>query len=338
MTENKKKSELSARLVDIINENDDFLVITHIFPDGDAIGSITALHMLLSSLGKRSRMICNSDLPYQYRFLPCFNEIKREKEIEDLYEKKFICIVLDCADQQRTEMDTELLKDSGSHIVNIDHHRSNNRFGDLNIIESGKAATSEMIFKFIYKYFKDILDHDIATCLYVGILTDTGRFQYSNTTANVHLITGKLLEYGIYPSEVYCHIYESDPLGRFKLIQKVFDRIEYIEPLCLIYSYVLEEDFTKLKISFYAQDGVIELLRSAEGTRVAALIKQIENNSYKVSLRTSDRQIDLSAIASGFGGGGHRAASAYRDEGKLDKVISRLKSAVRKEIGDARYV
>lgn len=336
MTTNKNTKDANASLAGIIKGNDDFIVMTHIFPDGDAVGSLTAFHRLLLLLGKKSLMVCNSDLPYQYRFLPGFNEIKKPGQIEDLYTEKHICIVLDCADQQRSAIDIGRLKKSGSYIVNIDHHRSNDLFGDLDIVDSEKSATSEMIFEFIYDYFRDSLNYDIAIGIYVGILTDTGRFQYSNTTANVHRITGKLLEYGIYPSEVYGYIYESDPLGRFKLIQKVFDRIEYIKPLSLIYSYVLEKDFEELKIPFYAQDGIIELLRSAEGTSITALIKQIEGGSFKVSLRTSDRKIDLSAIASGFGGGGHRTASAYKDEGKLEEVVSRLKSAIKKETGNGR--
>ena len=147
------------------------------------------------------------------------------------------------------------------------------------------------------------------------MLTDTGRFQYSNTTANVHKITSELIQYGIRPSEVYGYIYESDPVGRFKLIQMVFSRIKHIKHLNLIYSYVLNSDFKKLKIPFYSQDGIIDLLRSAEGVNITALIKQIDNNSYKVSLRTSDSKIDLSEIASKFGGGGHKGTYAYKDEG-----------------------
>jgi phosphoesterase RecJ-like protein len=278
-------------------------------------------------------MICNSGLPYQYRFLPGFNEIKRKDSINGIGKKKYVCIVLDCADGDRTGIDLKKLRDKGACIVNIDHHRSNDLFGDINMIESCKSATSEMLFEFIYEHFRDKLEHDIAIGIYVGILTDTGRFQYSNTTANVHRITGELLEYGIVPSEVYGYIYESDPLGRFRLIQIVFDRIKYIESLGLIYSYVLEKDFKKLGIPFYAQDGIIELLRSAEGASITVLIKQIGRNSYKVSLRTSEKSIDLSAIAAGFGGGGHRTASAYKDRGRLGRVIANLKSAIVKEAG-----
>ena len=332
MIKKRKMADLNAELAGIIKKNNDFLIITHTFPDGDALGSLTAFHGLVSSLGKYSRMVCNSDLPYQYRFLPGFEDIKRDHQTADIFDRKYICIILDCADSHRTGIDMDRLKAKGSYVVNIDHHRSNNNFGDLNIVDSDKSATSEMLFEFMQQNFAGSLDYDIAIGIYVGILTDTGRFQYSNTTANVHRITGKLLEYGIQPSDVYGYIYESDPLGRFRLIRVVLDRVKYIEELSLVYSYVLEKDLTRLNIPFYSQDGIIELLRSAEAARVTVLVKQIGKASYKVSLRTSDSKIDLSRIAAGFGGGGHRTASAYQDEGSLRDVIARLKDAVRKEI------
>jgi bifunctional oligoribonuclease and PAP phosphatase NrnA len=333
LTENNNKSVFGRELAGRIMQETDFLIITHIFPDGDAIGSLTSFHSLVVSLGKNSQMVCNSELPYQYSFLPGYGEIKSADRIKDIDKKRYTCIVLDCADEERTGMDLGSLRAAGSFIINIDHHKSNDLFGDINIVDSQKAATTEMLFNFIDNFFGDIMDHEIALGIYVGILTDTGRFQYSNTTSDVHYIAGKLLEYGIYPAEVYAHIYENDPLGRFGLIRAVFKRIEFIEPLGLIYSYVLEKDFKRLGIPYYSQDGIIELLRSARGAEVTALIKQIGHYSYRISLRTSAGNIDLSSIAAGFGGGGHRTASAYKDTGRLKQVIERLKHAVGRESG-----
>ena len=319
------------KLSGIISSNNDFLIVTHVFPDGDALGSLTALHGLLTKLGKNSKMLCKSLLPYQYKFLTGFGDIKKDTCQISFDDKKFVCICLDCADGNRTDLDFDQIRKNITCIVNIDHHRSNTYFGDINIIDSKKSATAEILYGFISDKYGSLIDYNIALSIYVGILTDTGKFQYSNTTASVHKITSELLQYGIRPSEVYGYIYESDPIGRFKLIQSVFGRIRYIKHLSLIYSYVLNSDFKKLKIPFYSQEGIIELLRSAEGAKVTALIKQIDYNSYKVSLRTSDSKIDLSEIASKFGGGGHRSASAYRDEGNLKTVMARLE----KTIGDS---
>ncbi len=321
---------LYEELSEIINSNDDFLVITHIFPDGDALGSMTALHDILIKLGKNSKMLCKSILPYQYKFLPGFAGIKEDVNQINTGDKKYVCIFLDCADENRAGLDIARIRENISCIINIDHHRSNTCFGDIDIVDGSKSATAEILHGFISAKYRSLFDYDIAISIYVGILTDTGKFQYSNTTADIHKITSELLDYGIRPSEVYEYIYESDPIGRFKLIQMVFSRIRHIKHLSLLYSYVLNSDFKKLKIPFYSQDGIIDLLRSAEGTSITALIKQINRNSYKVSLRTSDSKIDLSEIASKFGGGGHRAASAYRDEGNLKTVMARLE----KTIGD----
>lgn len=321
------------KLSEIIKTNDDFLIITHIFPDGDALGSLTAIHELLTKLGKNSMMLCKSILPYQYKFLPGFTEIKENIPQAGPDDKKYVCLFLDCADENRADLDLDHLKKNISCIINIDHHGSNTYFGDINIVESKKSATAEILYGFISGKFGSLIDYNIAIGIYVGILADTGRFQYSNTTANIHKITSELLQYGIRPSEVYEYIYESDPIGRFKLIQMVFSRIRYIKNLSLLYSYVLNSDFKKLKIPFYSQDGIIELLRSAEGAKITALIKQIDKKSYKVSLRTSDIKLNLSDIASKFGGGGHRSASAYRDEGNLKTVMDRLEKTIGDSIG-----
>ena len=180
-------------------------------------------------------MFCKSTLPYQYKFLPGFGDIKEDISQISPGNKKFVCICLDCADKNRVDLDLDQLRENISCIINIDHHRSNTSFGDINIVDSRKSATAEILYRFISDRYMSLLDYNIALNIYVGILTDTGKFQYSNTTANVHKITSKLLQYGIRPSEVYGHIYESDPVGRFKLIQMVFSRIRYIKHSSLIY-------------------------------------------------------------------------------------------------------
>jgi len=326
---NNDMTVLYAEIVRKIDDCDDFLLITHMYPDGDGLGTLIACHKLITSMGKNSNMFCKSRLPYQYSFLPRYSDIKQDIEILNPINNKTVCIIFDCADEARTGLDMDHIRKTVNCIINMDHHKSNTLFGDINIVDSNKSATSEILFEFLYSNYRDRLDYDIAIGIYVGILTDSGRFQYSNTTANVHKIISKLLMFGIQPADIYGHIYESDPMGRFKLIQKVFSRIKYIDSLGLIYSYILNRDFSRLKIPFCAQDGIIELLRSAEGVKIAALIKQVNNNSYKISLRTSDSDIDLCEIASGFGGGGHRTASAYRDEGNLNRVIKGLKKAIK---------
>ncbi|HEY4695347.1 MAG TPA: bifunctional oligoribonuclease/PAP phosphatase NrnA [Candidatus Hydromicrobium sp.] len=325
-------NKLYNRTSEIINSNDNFLIITHVYPDGDSLGSQIALYQLISLLKKNAVAICNSELPYQYKFLPYLNEIRRDLEEIENCGKGYICFCLDCADEYRMNLDFKVLKDNAKYIINIDHHKNNTNFGNLNIVDTGKSATAEILYELIHKHYRELLNHGIALGIYVGILTDTGKFQYSNTNYAVHKVISDLLKFNLYPSQIHKYIYENEPLARFKLIQLILQRIKYVDSYRLIYSYVLEKDFKKLDLPFSAQDGAINLLRSAEKVRVAALIKQTARKSFKISLRTSDKKIDLFKVASSFNGGGHRMASAYSDNGSLRTVISNLRKVVKDNI------
>ncbi len=326
------KNKLYDKISKVIDENKKFLIITHDYPDGDSLGSQVALYQLLCRLKRDVISICNSELPYQYNFLPDLDKIKKSIEESELSSREYICFCLDCADENRMNVDFKALKENVKFIINIDHHKKNSNFGDLNLVESSSSATAEILYKLIEKHYKKFLNHKIALGIYVGILTDTGKFQYSNTSHAVHRIVSELLKFDISPSKIHKCIYENEPLTRFKLIKLVFDRIEYIESSGLIYSYILENDFKKLNLPFSAQDGIITMLRSKDRAKVAALIKQIGKNSFKISLRTSDSDVDLFKVAGKFDGGGHRMAAGYSDRGSLRTVINNLKKAVKDNI------
>ena len=326
------KNKLYDKISKIINENKKFLIITHDYPDGDSLGSQVALYQLLYQLKKDVTAVCNSELPYQYSFLPDLDKTKKGIEEIEFSNREHICFCLDCADENRMNVDFKELKGNVKFIINIDHHKKNSNFGDLNLVESSSSATCEILYKLIEKHYRKFLNHKIALGIYVGILTDTGKFQYRNTSHVVHKIVSELLKFNISPSKVNKSIYENEPLERFKLIQLVFDRIEYIESSGLIYSYILESDFKELNLPFSAHNGIVTMLRSKENAKVAALIKQTGKDCYKISLRTSHRGIDLFKVANVFKGGGHRMAAGYSDDGSLKTVIDNLKKAVRDNI------
>ena len=320
------------RVSEVIKENENFLIITHVFPDGDALGSSIALYSLLVQSNKNVFMICENDLPYQYNFLPFYDRFMKELKGIKTPSKdkdKYVSFCLNCSDEGRIGSDFSSIRKISKSIVNIDHHRSNSKFGDINIIDKDKAATSEILYELVSKQFQNFLNYDIAVGIYVGILTDSGRFQYSSTTWNIHKIASELLKLGVSPAKVHYHVYENDPIERFKLLQKVFQRIQYDPGLGLLYSYILEQDFVKLKLPFSSQDGIIEILRSAKGVKVTVLIKEMGNNSYKLSLRTSDKNINLAEAASTAGGGGHKNAAAYSYKGSLEEVIAGLKNILK---------
>ncbi|MGM0364979.1 MAG: DHH family phosphoesterase [Actinomycetota bacterium] len=323
------KAKEIEKVSHIISTNHSFLIITHLFPDGDSLGSQSALHNLFKAMGKKSYMLCTDQVPYQYKYLPSVKQVK--KSLDGLgFDSKPVTFCLDCADEKRMGIDYKRLVLESRTVINIDHHINNSNYGLINIVNPKKAATAQMIYDIITGSFPSYLNKKIAAGIYTGILTDTGKFQYENTTAEVHKIVSHLLEFGIVPAEIFSQIYENDPLNRFKLLELVFKRINFIKSKNLIYSYVLQKDFNKLRLPFSAQDGIIELLRSVEGVKIAAFIKQIGDKRFKVSLRSSDQGINVANLALRFGGGGHRMAAAYSCSGDIDKIAGDLIGIIEK--------
>jgi phosphoesterase RecJ-like protein len=319
-------TELYIKTIEIINKYEKFLIISHDFPDGDCLGSQLAFFELLKLLDKKVTMFCSSGVPYQYRFLTNSNLIESdfEKISKSCLESSCASICLDCADEKRFSLDIDLLRQRTAILINIDHHPGNTQFGDINITDSGKSATAEILYEFFMYGFKDLINYNIALDIYTGILTDTGKFQYENTTGNVHKTVSRLLEYGIVPADIFSHIYENEPFKRFKLLEVILRRIKLDEGKKIIYSYILQRDLEALGLPFSANDGVIELLRGASGARVAALIKEVGKKKYKVSLRSTDNTYSVAELAAKFGGGGHKMAAAYSKTASLKEVIASL--------------
>jgi phosphoesterase RecJ-like protein len=327
----QKFDETYKETKDIIEKNDKFLILTHDFPDGDSLGSQIALYELLKMLEKDVEMVCNSEIPYQYKFLPNVDKIRSNFKDTgvDCLDGDCIFFCLDSADEERFNIRIDEIRSRVKKIINIDHHLGNSAYGDINIVDFRKSATGEILYEFIEREYPESLNYNIALGLYTAILTDTGRFQYENTTSNVHGIVSRLLEFGIVPSSVFSFIYESEPLNRFKLLELVLKRVEVVRDKKLVYSYVLQKDFDRLGLPFSANDGVIEMLRSASEAKIAALFKQIGTSDFKVSLRSTDENYNVAEIASKFGGGGHKMASAYSAKGDLKKIIRALIKAIK---------
>jgi phosphoesterase RecJ-like protein len=302
------------------------LVAAHKDPDGDAVGSLLAMGLACIRLGKRTTLYNESPIPAVYQFLPQVGRIQRRLESPEAYDA---AIVLDCGDLARI----------GDHwpsvrrvpvVINVDHHLSNTGFGQLQLIDRQACATAEIVLRLI-KALGVPLDREIATCIYTGILTDTGSFRFANTNAAAFAIGREMTELGVDPYEVAQHVFGSYSLGRIKLLNLALNSIE-ISPngrlsLMTVTRRMLEETQTQPEDA----DGLINYARRIEAVRVAALIQEQTNGCappdgrtrFHVSLR-SDGSVDVAQLAGAFGGGGHHSAAGFQVESTLPDIKSSL--------------
>jgi phosphoesterase RecJ-like protein len=302
------------------------LVTTHTDPDGDAVGSMLAMGLALEQLGKQTFMYNESAIPAVYQFLPAVSRIRRQLEPVESVD---VVLVLDCGDLSRVGSAAQCIR-RAAVLLNIDHHVSNTGFGSHCLIDGRACATAEMIYHLI-RALDVPLDKAIATCLYTGILTDTGSFRFSNTNAAAFAISQDLMNAGVDPYEVAKRVFGSYSLGRIKLLNLALNSIE-ISPngklsLMTVTRGMLEETRTQQE----DVDGLINYARRIEDVRVAALIQEQTNGvttvggriRLHVSLR-SDGSVDVAALAGAFGGGGHFSAAGFQTESTLTNIKSEL--------------
>ncbi|MDA9646042.1 bifunctional oligoribonuclease/PAP phosphatase NrnA [Acidimicrobiia bacterium] len=304
--------------------NTPILITGHINPDGDAIGSALALKILLDSMNIEATVSFDitGELPSNLNHLPYHLISNPDKE---LYNTVF---VFDCGNSSRLgNLESLVLK--SKNIVVVDHH-IDPTFGDLQIIDPTAASTTQVL----YRLFKEedlSISKDIADCLMTGLITDTGRFQYSNTNSEVFSIASDLMSKGASLSQISENIYGSVELNALKLQSKVIDRLELDSELKFIYSVVYEDDYKKFKTTPSETDFLIDTVRLAKESEIALLLKEQSDSSFKGSLR-SRTSLDVQKLASSFNGGGHKAASGFSTTLKLDEIINKIKHEIRKQI------
>ena len=309
-----------AAVLDELGAVQKTIVVTHEHPDGDALGSLIAMQQVLTTLDRDSLMfIAQSDLPlpYEYRFLPLDSVISDAPE--DLDERTVI--FLDCGNIERNPAAERLRPDGGwGHILNIDHHHDNTRFGGVNYVDPQASCTAELVWELAHALEVE-LTPAIASALYVGLITDTGCFMYENTTPRAHVMAAELIAAGVDVHAIYQRVYEGVPFGKLALLARGLVNAERYDDGRLTASQLSAEDFAAAGAEESYSEGVIDHLRAVRGTAMAALARdrlsapgesadgQDGSRLRKVSLRASDMRIDVSAIARAQGGGGHRAAA-----------------------------
>jgi phosphoesterase RecJ-like protein len=296
------------------------VTIGHIHPDGDALGSAVALAIAAGEAGKDSWVTFGEpfSIPDQFRYL----DVGRVVAPADVPEDIDVVVACDTANAQRLGSALAVAQRAGTLIV-VDHHVSNGGFGDVLAIDPSAAATAQLVYHLIVDHLGWPLSEPAATALYTGLVTDTGRFQYSATTPEVHEVAAALLAAGVDPDSVGRHIYGEAPFGYLSVAGAVLTRARLEPDKRLIWSTVFQDDLDSAGIGPDDIDGLIDLVRLAAEAEVACLLKEAGPGVLKASLR-SRGAVDVNAVAARFGGGGHHNAAGFTVEGTPADVLARL--------------
>jgi len=322
-------SQASRRLVlDELRAAEKLILVTHQPATGDALGSLVATHEALTQIGKDSLMFMAADefpLPYEYRFFPLDGLVSVAPD--DVAERTVV--FLDCGNIDRNPAD--LLKRDGVHILNIDHHHDNTRFGTVNHVVPEASCTAEIVW--------DLMDglgvapsQTIAEALYVGLVTDTGKFMYENTGTRAHVMAAELIDAGVDVHEIYRRLYEGIPYGKLELLARGLSQVERYDDGALTLTHLSAEDYRQTGAEDNYSEGVVDHLRSVQGTAVAVVVRELlgpdQAGRRKVSLRATDARVDVSRIARAQGGGGHRQAAGFSTEMSSEELVRFLRGEI----------
>ena len=321
----------SQQIAELLRSQNSFLVLTHYRPDGDAVGSQLALALLLKGLGKTVETWNDDGVPAKFRFLPHSDWITKPPAEPKGFD---VVIAIDTSTWQRVGTAAERIR-SKKHFVNIDHHVSNEKFGEINWVVPEAPASGQIAFDLIKRGgFK--LTREIATCLFAAISTDTGSFSYGSTTAESLRVAAELVETGIDVGEICRHIYESYPYARLMLLQKALAQLQLADRQRIAYTWVTVEMFEESGAKREDTEGLIDYARAIEGVLVAVLFEEMsEPGKFRISLRSKHSKVDVNSIARRFGGGGHHAAAGARIAGEPHEIERNVLAAISEALAAA---
>jgi phosphoesterase RecJ-like protein len=322
---------LSAReqVLQAIRTHERFCLTTHERPDGDAVGSLAAMQGVLAALGKEALAFLPAEefpLPYEYRFIQLEGLVTEPPE--DLADR--VLIFLDCGNIDRSPVG----ESEAQVVVNIDHHHDNTCFGTINHVDPLASCTAEMVWDLAHGLGVKA-SPAIAEALYVGLVTDTGRFMYESTGPRAHEMAAELIAGGLQPHEIYRHLYEGVPHGKLVLLARGLTNVERFDDGLLTVTQLTEDDYRAAGAEESFSEGVVDHLRSVEGTAVAGLVRaQLGSNgtTRKVSLRATDDRVDVSAIARAGGGGGHRRAAGFSTDLDFPELVTFLREQLAQQL------
>lgn len=315
------------RIISVLNGSREIAILPHIAADGDALGSSLALALALSGMGKSVKVLLEEEIPLLYNFLP-------GRHMAEVYAaagvKNYETVVaLDTGDTGRLGKRLAVFE-AAKVTVNIDHHFTNSEFAFHNYVSPGTAAVGEIIFQ-IVKRMGVKLDTDISTCLYVAIIMDTAGFRYSNTTPQTHQVAAELIGNGVNVAEISQQVFDSTSYEKVRLMGAAIQVLELLEKGRVAIIPLSSDMISQTGAKEEDCDGIVNIGRNIRGVKVAAMLRQWDNGEIKVNLRAVS-DVDVSAIASLYGGGGHKKAAGYITKGTLEAARERLLEDIREAL------
>jgi bifunctional oligoribonuclease and PAP phosphatase NrnA len=334
MNDSEDNTNVRAQILERLREDTHFVLATHENLDGDALGSLVAMQGLLTALGKDSQMfIAESEfpLPHEYRLFA----LDGLTQVAPADIEQRTVVFLDCGNIDRNS--AEVLRD-GAHLLNIDHHHDNTQFGTLNHVVADASCTAEIVWDLMGALSVSPTPQ-MAQAMYVGLITDTGRFMYENTGPRAHEMAAELINAGVDVQGTYRSLYEEMPLAKITLLAIALSQVQRFDAGELTMVSLSADDFGRAEAQSSYSEGIIDHLRAVQGTKVAALVRELtipeRRGHRKVSLRATDDDVDVSVIARAQGGGGHRRAAGFSTTLELDELIPFLRREIATQLHSA---
>lgn len=326
----KSHLKIIDRILDKIAESRRICVGGHVRPDGDCVGSEIALTLALRKLGKTVRCWNEDVLPQKYAFLDPDHILRKPGRAREPFD---LAITVDCASFDRLGVVGPAMA-KRKFLINIDHHQSNTRYGDLNWISAHEASTGELIFRLL-RAANWPITRPIADCLFTAVSTDTGSFQYSTTRPATYHTAGELVKLGA-DVETVCHeVYQSYSLSRIGLLKHLYDHFQLAHNNQIAWLWLRKRDFARTGADRSDTEGLIDHIRAIEPVVVACIFEEVDKDLIRISLRSKSPRINVNVILAEFGGGGHAAAAGARIAGKPLSVQRRVIGAVKKALDKA---
>ena len=315
-----------SKLNDIIKSSKNILIISHVNPDGDTLGSMCGLYCaILDNFKKKCDMVAISKIPDVYSYLPHLSEVKNVDDLDKSREYDLV-INVDVAALDRA-CDAKILFEKAKFTVNIDHHKTNIAYGNLNFINPDASSTGEVLFG-CFENMNWKVNLDCAICLYTAILTDTGSFRFDNTKPSTFEVASKLVEIGVQPSDIYKKDYESDSKTLVMFQAHCISKAKFLEDDKIAYTLVYKKDMEKFSAGDDCMEGLTEKLRAIVTTRIAFVAKEMKSGATKISMRS--KFADVAEICSVFGGGGHRLAAGCTIKAPVEDAAKKVLEEIKK--------